>query len=346
METSRAILLPDYGLPSAETLKTLALFWDGVDMPLYERLGNFRIRGSEDQQTVGEFDALAFAGVVRPMAGPEPDRFPSHYVESETIARVWRQAPEHATAVTLGVELGAQIVEARAVRSASQYAAVTQEIVAAAAANAITPVTSGWLSSVVGSLPPELSGEMRPEAVLMNVAVRGITVAATTPVELVLRFRDKHRHEAGRLRASLIDLSSRIETATSASAVGDQAEAVLANRVEPALADLERELKRSGISFFLRTVFGLSGVVTGAATAPVAIRGGAIAGRALGYAFDRDALIRSHPFGYLYRARSKFPSPGDWRQPLKAPHLEVADFIRISTSPATGLIRDIRSCKP
>jgi hypothetical protein len=69
---------------------------------------------------------------------------------------------------------------------------------------------------------------------------------------------------------------------------------------------LESELKKGRISFAWTNMFGVGGLVAGSASVTTAsIGGGAfLIGRTVKYAFDRDALVRDHPFGYLHRVRT------------------------------------------
>jgi hypothetical protein len=169
----------------------------------------------------------------------------------------------------------------------------------------LAPIAATYHASLAASLPREDAEAPVREATLIDVATRGIRVAPETSVEEVIAFREANSAAIGRFRASLIDMAASISAESPAAA--EEAFALVRNRVEPALAALGEVLSRRRISFGWSMLFGASatvaaGIDTGAAVAEA----GQVVTRGLRYAFNRERLIRDHPYGFLYRARRDF----------------------------------------
>jgi len=159
---------------------------------------------------------------------------------------------------------------------------------------------------------------------MLDVATRGIRVGPGTNVEDVLSFREKHSSQTGRFRAALIDLAASISPDSPAPA--EEAFALLKNRVEPALAALDDVMSRGRISFAWGMLLGASATVAAGVDVGAAIaEGGQVATRGLRYAFNRDRLIREHPYGFLYRARRDFAAGSPSAPVITNPEQEIKE---------------------
>ncbi|MDQ3673795.1 MAG: hypothetical protein M3365_05410 [Gemmatimonadota bacterium] len=135
----------------------------------------------------------------------------------------------------------------------------------------------------------------------------GIGIDAGVPVDDLLRFRERHAGSLARCRAALVDLAATIREDAAPLALLEQARALVINRVEPALADLEDALKEGRIRFIWNCVVSASAVASGPVTPTVAASGAAqLSTRSLEYAFDRQRLVRDHPYGYLHLLSDSF----------------------------------------
>ena len=168
--------------------------------------------------------------------------------------------------------------------------------------------------SAAASVPAKVATAPRSEAVLVSAAIQGVAVAPGTTVEDVISFREQNGRLMGRFRASIIDLAEAIQRDAPPAAVSEQAHAILKNRVEPALGDLEEVLKRGRIRYAWKMLTGATSILLGP-TRPAfaAMSSGRIASQALDYAFDRDKLIREHPYGLLHAIRAEFGESASYR---------------------------------
>lgn len=139
-------------------------------------------------------------------------------------------------------------------------------------------------------------------AALLSAVVQTFSLPADIPVERILTFRDKHAGSLGRLRSALADLGESLKSDGTPRELLGRASDTYANRVVPALGDLESVMKESKISFFIKSAVGASAVVLAPVEPIKAVEKGAeLAAQSLNYSFSRDKLVREHPFGYLYR---------------------------------------------
>jgi hypothetical protein len=162
---------------------------------------------------------------------------------------------------------------------------------------------------------------------MIQIAAKGLQLDQTTELEAVLRFREKNRKLMGRFRGAMIDLSAGIDADTPSQAA-EQAYALMSNRVDPLLGDLASALSRGRLSFFVKTLFGATTVaLTPTDPAMKVIAGGAIMTRSLRYAFNRDAVIREHPYGLLYQAHLELSGQSHAQppSPISDPDSALAD---------------------
>ena len=306
-------MLPDLLLPSSRTLATLALFWESIELPTHESTSD------PDEEELHVIRALVDEGIVNLRDVSRVSDEAIYDAEGREVAAVWEQTPPGTTIATIDVAFAEEIIRARARRVARLIEARAQTALTMAADLWAAPVAATPFGFVSSSLP-KLDVELPvAEATLIHLAISGAVIDPATPVDKIVSFREQHKELAGRLRGALIDVAATIRSDIPFDAVFGQADAALKNRVEPALGALETELKRGRISFIWSNVLGVGGVLATAVHPTAATLGGGtqLVGQGIRYAFDRDALIRDHPFGYLHRVRTSFID--DRSQALKVP---------------------------
>jgi hypothetical protein len=293
-EVARALILPDLGPPAREEILSLLLIWDALDLEV--------TRVADEKDNFGWAKQLEEAGVLRVTSRPFD---PQHPPESrKPPGEELREVAEHYDV------FGPPDDPSKVVKYAAK--AVTdllfdnvQHAVDRAAREGLAPVAATYHASLVASLPRAESNAPVREGTLIDVATRGIKVAPETTVDAVLAFRERNAPLIGRFRAALIDLAASIDPDSSAPA--EQAFALVKNRIEPAISALDDVLGRGKISFVWGMMVGASttvaaGMEAGAAVAEV----GQVVTRGIRYAFNRERLIRDHPYGFLYRANQVF----------------------------------------
>jgi len=299
-EVARALVLPDQVPLSTEMLLTLLLCWESVDIVfLSEELAQSAAdAGSSELEEHGLVSHLIAANLpvtfrFAPDGGYEP---PSATASIQEVAAVLCKA--------IGIDDFASDLGSL---FAGQFEARVRLVRRHADRCGIPSIAVSEFSAAAASFPADVDAAPRPEAALANASLQGIRVLPGTTIEDVLSFREKNGRLMGRFRASVVDLARTMQHDAPPAVILEQADAVIKNRVEPALADLEDRLKRGRIRYVWRMLTGVTSVLFGPATTAVAAtHGGRISAQALDYAFDRDALLREHPYGLLHALRSEF----------------------------------------
>lgn len=288
-EISRALVLPDFGGPQINDLLSLLLVWDAVEVDV-----RFVRSDEEDAAGSAERQKLVEEGLVRETRRPFYKDSP-HSSASSDSDLIRLDPDEIARLATKGGR-----------GTARAFMGNIREALSYAGERGLAPLAVSHFSSIASSLPSAASTGPRVEGAMIHVATPGISLDSEATVDDVLLFRERNAALIGRFRASLIDLAAAIDAESSAAAI-EQARSVLVNRIEPAVADLSSELDRGRISFAIRMLMGATTcAVSPVAPAALSIGGGRIAAQSLKYAFDRDRLVREHPYGLLYRARDHF----------------------------------------
>lgn len=155
------------------------------------------------------------------------------------------------------------------------------------------------------------------EGSLVDLLMQGIAVSPSVSLKSLLRFRQKHSDELGRLRVKIGDLAASVSRESSLEAVRQQANDLLANQVMPALADLRAALKASRIKTLTEGLLKISALSV-APTSALAVAGlpvstalaiGAgisLTAMAALYAVERENVLRNNPFSYLLSLEKHF----------------------------------------
>jgi hypothetical protein len=342
-DISRALLLPDLHDVSDGMLKTLALYWEEIVIPDYvERLLCGRYLETGEHAPSFSFSALKNDGVVvvhqtiadLPPAPVEATPVTAHkqsfsgcLADDEGIRRLLNalqpildvlseiddlsQATPEARSLAKD-ELAPAVLDAIANMSrdaTSLYLNRLQDAFELARTHNLAPVAHSVVSHV-GSLVGDYTDDVtqtRREAALLSAAVDAFEVHADTPVEDILLFRARHKPLLGRFRASLIDLSAKLQENAAPLTLLASARDTYRNRVQPALADLEAAMNESRLQFLLRSLVGATAITLTPIEPVRAVDAGAsLMGQTFNYRFSRDKLVREHPFGLLHKITTEF----------------------------------------
>jgi hypothetical protein len=145
---------------------------------------------------------------------------------------------------------------------------------------------------------------------LANLAIERIRVAPDTPIDTLIEFRERHRHELAQFRNKIEDLASSIETDLPVEALRQRVSDLYENEVVPAIASLKAALNGRRIKWLGDGLLKI-GFMSAPPTAMLAVAGLAvpqallagagisfIVSRAM-YNVDRQESLRSNPFAYL-----------------------------------------------
>jgi hypothetical protein len=337
MDVTRALLLPDFQVPAEGLLRNLALYWDEIAW--------VRRSGRDDDSAV--VDALRDHGVLVDVAGPEVsmtrvlepwtghDRGPREgeeaflaFEKDEFGRRVfkrylWLDRSQLGPPNAEPAEDPAQDDYAWGRLIADRYVSEVEQAIALCARQNFAPLAASpeaHLASLVGETPP---GVPTREAALLSVVLTMFEVSADTPIDEILAFREKHYVAMARFRASLGALASELREDVTPETALAQARDVVRNRIEPALSDLEDVLKQSRLKFVWKAALGASAISLAPISPTVAVQGSTqVVGHTLDYTLNKQALVRSHPYGYLHAIGSGFGRAGS---PVPAAFAAIGD---------------------
>jgi len=155
------------------------------------------------------------------------------------------------------------------------------------------------------------------QALLANLTLSRLSISDETSVADLLKFRDNHKSQLGRLRTKLAELTKAVDGELPIEALQQKVADIYANEVAPAIAEVKDSLRASGIKWaiesFLKTSF-LS-VPTGSALlnagleipqALLASAGVSLTASIVLFNHERRQEIRRNPFSYVLAAESAF----------------------------------------
>ncbi len=380
-DVSNALLLPDVQVPDDGLLKTLAIYWDNLVVPDYtERAVGPGV--SEFSEPTDAFLTLEEAGVISkwkraidlPITDPtdlpvelqlDRDDFNGEHgrPDQDEIARVlkWIALPimdslpelhdldqdevgkyvkEHPDEATTAVR---NMFKSMAQYAAEHYLGRMQDAFELSNDHRLAPVARSPISHVA-SIIGAPTGAPRSEAAILSAAVQAFELDPATPVDEIVRFREKNQASLGRFRASLVDLSEGLRQEDSPTQLLASARDTYRNRVVPALGDLEAVLKEGQIRFFVKSLLGATAIAMAPVDPVRAVEGGAtILGQTLNYSFSREKLIREHPFGYLHQVSSGLsatqaaPSVTNLAVTMANPVERIQEMLTEDSMPASAL---------
>lgn len=293
-EVACAVALPDFGPPPIHEILSLLLVWDTVEVAtpgaLWETLT------PDHALPLAE---LAEQGVVRWQPSSPRIWHPETLLGSVRAAGAGRM-PEW------GDPRWPQAAREWADALVQTYALDVRDAVNDANTRGLACVATSDVATAVASLPALSRQAAESESALIQAAMRSVRVVPGTEIGDILAFRAKNAKLMGRFRGAMIDLAHSLQRDASSSALMAEADAVIKNRVEPVLADLDVTLSRGRVKYAWTMLLGTTTILLGPVT-PIATatNGGRVLAQTLAYAFDRSKLVREHPYGLLQAARSE-----------------------------------------
>jgi len=309
--------------PARQNVLTSLLIWEETRLPADPEI--------TDEQDLEVIEALEREGLVSWFTPSQPVRLAGPARAALPIADAINRVIDEAQARKVSVEEATHRARAIADRASSALAdrLITRlaEASEMSLKSGLAPVAGAFISNFGAIAPPVDEAAPTRETALISASFTGVMLDEGTAVDAVLHFRESHRAEIGRCRGSLITLAGTLQRDTSPEQMAEEAQAAVLNRVAPALADLETAMRANKLKFMVNALAGASGLAFGPVAPAVAAKGGVqIATQALSYAFDRDRLVREHPYGYLYRAREAFGGAEDSFRRLDVVNHPVAEI--------------------
>lgn len=352
-DVSRAMLLPDVGSPSDQLVKTLALYWDEIVLPEYlERAGRDEVAPAGHEEHSETVEALMVEGVIAvkqrlaDLPSIDQSEMPEHLRDETVSSALQRLGTINAPVLELierngGVEgiekdeliqAAHELVDNAVDYAARQYLMRIRDSFDLSSSLHLAPV-AGSAVSHVASITGGFSDAPRTEAALLSTAIQAFEVDPGTPIERIMKFRERNVASLGRLRASLSDLSEGLRQDADPSTLLAEARDRYRNRVVPALSELEEVLKEGKIRFLIRSLMGATAITLTPVDPVRAVEGGAmIMGQTIDYSFSREKVVREHPFGYLHQvseafgAGTKHQSKQSLERVIKDPEKQVREI--------------------
>jgi hypothetical protein len=272
-EVTRAVVLPDlFFTVSREKILTRLLFWDSLEIAT----------GFDDQPEwqpwLAELDA---AGAVSVWNLPKR----SSRSDAELLRAYDDRDPslQHALVPNLFSDVRC--------------------VVAHANSRGLPSIPPGIFSASAMAQPPRIQGAAHVECALIEAIAHRIVMPPETPIKDVLSFREKNAPLMGRFRASLTDLAPMMRPSAKRDTLFWEAHAVVRNRIDPAVADLTATVRPGPLRYAWKILSG-AGSVAIAPTGAVVVTAGS--GQTRNRTFDRQRLVRDHPFGLLYSIQRMF----------------------------------------
>ncbi len=156
------------------------------------------------------------------------------------------------------------------------------------------------------------------QGALVSLALEGIQINPNTPVEQILKFREKYNSGLGRFRHRIAELSEVISSTESASfeAFLQSIRDTYLNKICPEVSSLKEELNQSGIKW---KIGDLLTVVIPVSAAPLlnymgispllsllSTAGLSVVAFAMKYNAEKAKILRENSFSYLLRSKKMF----------------------------------------
>jgi hypothetical protein len=145
---------------------------------------------------------------------------------------------------------------------------------------------------------------------LASLAIERLAVAADTPIDQLIDFRERHHDELAIFRAKVDELAASVDTDLPAEALRQRIADLHANEVAPAIANLKGALRGRRIRWMsdglLKIAFLSAGSSTMLVAAGLAVPTALLAGAGLSlivsgtmYNVDKRESLRTNPYAYL-----------------------------------------------
>jgi hypothetical protein len=161
------------------------------------------------------------------------------------------------------------------------------------------------------SIPREMT-----QGMLVELLIEEIALDPETPIDKILKYRNKHSSELGRFRKKVGELTSSFPDDASLPAMRQYVNDLYLNEVKPSMDDLKSSLKSSRIKWLANSWMKLAFISAGSssmliglglATANALLVGAGISliGSGILYNEDKKDSLRANPYSYLMPLKSE-----------------------------------------
>lgn len=176
--------------------------------------------------------------------------------------------------------------------------------------------TSGLTNTMMLEIPNQRIGEnLLKQGLMYKMMIQGIKIDPDTPIDKILKFREKYHDEMGDFRKQVSDLvDSQNTEGLSADEIVIQMKRLYTMGVLPALNNIQKALDGQRIKWIadgcstisvtgLTTIMAPETIVPMASLAQVGLQ---IVGKVFNYVSGRERMIMDKPFSMLYRINKRF----------------------------------------
>jgi hypothetical protein len=153
---------------------------------------------------------------------------------------------------------------------------------------------------------------------LAQLAIERFAIAADTPIDKLLEFKESHRDELSQFRSKIEQLTAAVTEDLPAEALRQRVSDIDVNEVGPAIANLKKALDGRRIRWLseglLKVAFLSAGSSTMLVSAGLSIPTALLAGAGLSlivsgtmYNVDKKESLRSNPYSYLLSIGRELP---------------------------------------
>jgi hypothetical protein len=155
------------------------------------------------------------------------------------------------------------------------------------------------------------------QGMLADLILETIRIDPETPVNEILKFRQKYSDELGNFRTKIAELTATVSNDQPLARLRQQVHDIYINKVQPEVGTLKRTLSEQGIRWVADNFLKVTFFSTGAASLPLGVMGLAVpqallvgagvslTASAVLYNCDRAKTLRENPFSYLVTAESR-----------------------------------------
>jgi Family of unknown function (DUF6236) len=332
MTFTRALYYPTINIGNEEWLKNAILYWDRVET-IVPRSITKPYQGESQQ-------ACAEAGLLRPYHAAD---------NPEVIERVGQSVLENFSAEGLRVMGSVDSTDARLniekvstplkaallaqvgdngnewIFTSGGFADYYMTLLATEVAKDIdasplsdNPRSYDFFNIAKRHVAPVEDNEAQAAKALVEVVMKGVNIDPKTPIERIIRFREKRKDELGRFREEVGNLVNSIKD-VEARRMPRRAEDIYVNKIEPAVNALQTTLRDDNIAWALDGILKvctfsvpatalatMAAATATVAASPVIMAGGLVTIGTLVARryYEKRELQARNPYSYLLRLRS------------------------------------------
>ena len=156
------------------------------------------------------------------------------------------------------------------------------------------------------------------QGMLVELIIEEIAIDPETPIEKIIKFKNRHAAELGRFRSKIGELTSSIPEDAPLPAVRQYVTDLYLNEVKPAMEELKNSLKSSRIKWLTNSWMKLAFISAGSSsmlmgiglsTANALLVGAGISliGSGILYNVNKQESLRANPYSYLMTLKNEMP---------------------------------------